>query len=291
MQMKLLLNLIIAVFCLNACSQPTGNTTSVTHKSDKVVNPAVKSTDGETDTAKTPFPKALWRNPAMSAMGADIGRVIRAYYLVGDYSKMLKFVVAPKCYRQKQIEYFLRKSKWGYSIRMTNLQWMPDSTFVLTYITSKQNTTGSEQYVGRIVNDTAKLLIFPEKENLFQYYGDEDLNDPCRLKNALDNVYFYINSATLLPKSNEALQTILLFLKNNPVLKAHFTGHASNEGNAQRNHQLSEARAKAICDYLIKMLIDKNRLSYEGKGDTQPLLPNTSEINRSVNRRVEILLR
>jgi outer membrane protein OmpA-like peptidoglycan-associated protein len=285
--MKLLLNVITAVCCLNACSRPVENRTSLEVKS--TANAKTKATT--TDTAKPPFPKAQWRNPAMTALGADIGRVIRAYYLVGDYNKMLKFVIAPKCYRQKQIEYFLRKSKWGYSIRMTNLQWMPDSTFVLTYITGKQNTTGSEQYVGKIINDTAKIILFPEKENLFQYFGDEDLKDPCKLKNALDNVYFNLNSAILLPKSHKALQTILNFLKTNAGLHAHFIGHASNEGNAKLNQQLSEARAKTICDYLISMGIDKNRLSHEGKGDTQPLLPNTSEANRSVNRRVEILLK
>ncbi|MBM3920580.1 MAG: OmpA family protein [Sphingomonadales bacterium] len=272
---------MIAVFCLNACSQPTRNKSITTTNNIKIVK----------DTSKYEPPKAHWRNPVMTGMGADIGRVVRAYYITGDYNKMLKFVITPKCYRQKQMEYILRKSKWGYSIRMTNLQWLPDSTFVLTYITSKQNMAGTEQYVGRIIKDTAKLILFPEKENLFQYYGDEDLNNLCKIKSALDNIYFYVNSATLLPKSNAALNSIFNFLKNNPDLHAHFTGHASQEGNAQLNQQLSETRAKAICDYLIKMGIDKNRLSHEGKGDTMPLLPNTSEVNRSVNRRVEMIVR
>ena len=64
----------------------------------------------------------------------------------------------------------------------------------------------------------------------------------------------------------------------------------SEEGSSAYNLKLSEARAKAICDYLIQQGISKDRLSYEGRGDTQPLQKNDSEINKSLNRRVELVL-
>jgi outer membrane protein OmpA-like peptidoglycan-associated protein len=53
---------------------------------------------------------------------------------------------------------------------------------------------------------------------------------------------------------------------------------------------LSEGRAKAICDYLIKQGIAKIRLSYEGRGDSQPLEKNDSEAHKGLNRRVELVL-
>lgn len=243
-----------------------------------------------TDSSAVEVPKANWRNPVMSPMGADISRIVRGYFLVGDYTKMLQFVITPPCYSRKQIEQIIRKSTWGYAIRMTNLSWLPDSTFVITYITTKNNTTGSEQYVGRIVNDTAKIILFPEKKNLFQYYGDEDLRDLCKLKNALDNIYFKFDKALILPKSTQALNTLLNYLKMNKQLNAHFVGHSSNEGTVDHNQVLSEERAKAICDFLIKKGIAESRLSFEGKGDKSPISPNDSESNRALNRRVELVL-
>ena len=222
----------------------------------------------------------------MSPVG--VARIIRGYYLVGDYEKMLQFVIVPPCYERKQIDYIIRKSNWGYEINLTNLQWLPDSTFILTHRTNKQNTTGAEQYVGRIVNDTAKIFLFPEKQNLFQYYGDENLDDPCQLKDALDQIYFAFDKTTILKKSNTALRTILNYLKSNTNIRARFIGHASNEGNKSHNMQLSELRAKAICDYLSANGILPERLSYVGKGDTEPLVLNDTEANKSKNRRVEI---
>jgi len=240
------------------------------------------------DTIKSKLSRANWRNPVMSQMGVPISRVIRGYYLVGDYKKMLQFVIVPPCYERKQIEYILRKSIWGYEINLTNLQWLPDSTFVLTHRTSKQNTTGAEQYIGRIVNDTAKIFLFPEKQNLFQYYGDENLDDPCQLKDALDQIYFAFDKTIILKQSNTALLAILNYLKSNTNIRANFIGHTSNEGSKSHNMQLSGLRAKAICDYLSANGISPERLSYVGKGDTEPLVLNDKESNKSKNRRVEI---
>jgi len=240
------------------------------------------------DTIKSKLSRANWRNPVMSQMGVPISRVIRGYYLVGDYKKMLQFVIVPPCYERKQIEYILRKSIWGYEINLTNLQWLPDSTFILTHRTSKQNTTGAEQYIGRIVNDTAKIFLFPEKQNLFQYYGDENLDDPCQLKDALDQIYFAFDKTIILKQSNTALLAILNYLKSNTNIRANFIGHTSNEGSKSHNMQLSGLRAKAICDYLSANGISPERLSYVGKGDTEPLVLNDKESNKSKNRRVEI---
>ena len=240
------------------------------------------------DSVKTEISRANWRNPVMSQMGVPISRVIRGYYLVGDYKKMLQFVIVPPCYERKQIEYILRKSIWGYEINLTNLQWLPDSTFILTHRTSKQNTTGAEQYIGRIVNDTAKIFLFPEKQNLFQYYGDENIDDPCQLKDALDQIYFAFDKTIILKQSNTALLAILNYLKSNTNIRAHFIGHTSNEGSKSHNMQLSGLRAKAICDYLSANGISPERLSYVGKGDTEPLVLNDTESNKSKNRRVEI---
>jgi len=231
-----------------------------------------------------------WRNPALTPMGANIVRVIRGYFLVGEYEKMLDFTILPECYELEEVKYAIRKSNWGYELKLSNLQWQPDSTFILTIKTTVNQTTGSEQYIGKIVNDTAKIFLFPDKENLFPYYGDENLSDPCELKRALDDVLFGFDNAVILKKSEAALKAIVRYLKNNPSLRAHFVGHTSNEGTSEYNRLLSLQRAQAIVDQLVRDGIERSRLSAEGKGMSAPLYPNTSEANRERNRRVEVRL-
>jgi len=58
-------------------------------------------------------------------------------------------------------------------------------------------------------------------------------------------------------------------------------------GNNQLNQVLSQNRAKAVYQYLVNGGISPIRLVYKGYGETQPILPNTSDENRSKNRRTE----
>lgn len=233
---------------------------------------------------------ASWRNPFMTPMGVDISRIIRGYYLVGDFDKMLQFVVYPECYESEEIIHLLRKSEWGYEIKANNLTWQRDSTFILNIKTQKQQTIGEEQYYGKIVNDTAKLILFPEKTDLFPYFGDELSQNPCVLKENIDNIEFYYNKAIFLPKSQSSLEMIYSFLNKNRGYNACFVGHTSDEGDSAYNLKLSVERAKAIYEYLIKKGISKDRLTYEGRGLSEPLYSNTTELNKAKNRRVEIKL-
>jgi outer membrane protein OmpA-like peptidoglycan-associated protein len=58
-------------------------------------------------------------------------------------------------------------------------------------------------------------------------------------------------------------------------------------GNDQANQTLSENRAKAVFAYLIANKINPERLVYKGYGKTQPIAANTTEEDRSKNRRTE----
>lgn len=69
-------------------------------------------------------------------------------------------------------------------------------------------------------------------------------------------------------------------------------GHTDSIGAAETNKKLSLERAKAVAEYLESKGIDKKRITAEGHGEDQPLVPETSEseTNRASNRRVEITL-
>lgn len=104
----------------------------------------------------------------------------------------------------------------------------------------------------------------------------------------LPNVQFYTNSAELLPGSKENLNTIALYMFENPTVKGIITGHTDSIGEEDENQVLSLERAQSVMQYLLNYGIDQNRLSAEGKGESEPIASNEIIEGRLMNRRVEI---
>jgi outer membrane protein OmpA-like peptidoglycan-associated protein len=67
-------------------------------------------------------------------------------------------------------------------------------------------------------------------------------------------------------------------------------GHTDSQGNAASNMELSQKRADAVRDYLVKRGIDSARIKGQGIGQTRPIADNTSPEGRANNRRVEIIV-
>lgn len=107
-------------------------------------------------------------------------------------------------------------------------------------------------------------------------------------KISLRNIFFDSDSYKLEDKSRSELSKLVDFMKQNPNLKIEISGHTDNSGTPAHNKSLSENRAKAVYDYLIKAGIPAARLSFKGYGETQPLAPNTTEEGKALNRRTEV---
>ena len=54
--------------------------------------------------------------------------------------------------------------------------------------------------------------------------------------------------------------------------------------------ELSERRAMAVYDYLVRNGIDPNSLSYKGYGETTPISTDKDEESRKLNRRIEFVI-
>jgi OOP family OmpA-OmpF porin len=65
------------------------------------------------------------------------------------------------------------------------------------------------------------------------------------------------------------------------------TGHTDTDGDDAANQTLSEKRAEAVVDYLVKAGLPAPRFTATGFGSTQPLVPNDSEEGKAQNRRIE----
>ena len=84
-----------------------------------------------------------------------------------------------------------------------------------------------------------------------------------------ENIYFIINKWNIQASEVAKLDEIAAFMAQNPDTKVQLTGHADKAtGTAQRNLFLSEKRAEAVTNELVKRGVDKSRISSTFKGDT-----------------------
>ena len=104
-------------------------------------------------------------------------------------------------------------------------------------------------------------------------------------------ILFETNSTEFTLSSKAALEAIVDLTTNNQNLVVEIAAHTDDVGQEKDNLILSESRANAVRDYLISRGVLGQQLIAKGYGEAQPLVPNTSEENRSLNRRVEIFIR
>jgi outer membrane protein OmpA-like peptidoglycan-associated protein/tetratricopeptide (TPR) repeat protein len=108
-------------------------------------------------------------------------------------------------------------------------------------------------------------------------------------KFVLSNIFFDFDSDRLKEESNAELIQLTDFLLKNSKLRVEISGHTDNTGSSDYNFKLSENRAKAIFDYL-KKLINEKRMIYKGYGSNLPVASNDNEQGRAQNRRCEIMI-
>lgn len=102
-------------------------------------------------------------------------------------------------------------------------------------------------------------------------------------------INFDLDKAVLKPDGVAVVKEIAKVLEKNKALKIDINGHTDNSGNANYNLKLSQERANAVKNELIKMGISQSRLSSKGFGDKQPIASNDTQEGKNKNRRVELI--
>lgn len=104
-----------------------------------------------------------------------------------------------------------------------------------------------------------------------------------------EKVQFEYNASKIKPDSFSLLSEVAKVIKDHPsIKKIRVEGHASSDGADDYNMRLSDARAKAVRDYLIKEGgVAADRLEAKGFGETKPIATNDTEQGKEQNRRVE----
>ncbi len=118
----------------------------------------------------------------------------------------------------------------------------------------------------------------------------EDKNKPVDKTTwfTFDRLYFETGKTTLKPESQTQLSNIAAILKAYPNVHLKMGGYTDNTGDAALNKKLSNDRANAALQELVKLGTETNRLSAEGYGPEHPIANNDTPEGRAQNRRIDI---
>ncbi len=112
-------------------------------------------------------------------------------------------------------------------------------------------------------------------------------NQPLSITLPSDSLFADTHTA-LRPSALVILDNIIADLRPYQNRTIRITGHTDNVGTDKENRTLSVQRAEMVRQYLARMLKDRYRWVVLGYGASRPLAPNTSDLNRQRNRRIEI---
>jgi outer membrane protein OmpA-like peptidoglycan-associated protein len=109
-----------------------------------------------------------------------------------------------------------------------------------------------------------------------------------KVQNEHGPIRFVTGKAVVDPACDKTMQQIANIMAEYPGFRVQVDGHTDSVGRAEANLKLSQARAEAVVDYLVKKKeVPAKRLTAKGWGDQQPLGDNNTEAGRAKNRRVD----
>ncbi|MEJ0054244.1 MAG: OmpA family protein [Bacteroidota bacterium] len=106
----------------------------------------------------------------------------------------------------------------------------------------------------------------------------------------LNNINFETASSDLKPTSFPELDRVIELMNQNPTVTIEIAAHTDDVGVDDYNIKLSMRRAQSVVVYLNKKGVKNTRFVAKGYGKNKPLLPNDSDENRALNRRVELVI-
>ncbi len=133
-------------------------------------------------------------------------------------------------------------------------------------------------------NDLVLKMPFAEDPYTYEY----TITATLPKKFTLDNVFFDSGKSTLRTESGKELDQLAEFMSLKKSVVIEIAGHTDNVGTPEANLKLSQDRANAVKQYLVKKGITPERVKPKGYGDTQPIADNGLESGKQKNRRTEV---
>lgn len=105
------------------------------------------------------------------------------------------------------------------------------------------------------------------------------------------SLLFDVGESVLKPVAENMLRDLATEIRAIPTARVVLEGHTDSDGSEDYNQQLSEARAESVKRFLIESGgVESTVVHALGYGETQPVAPNDTPLNKAKNRRVEALI-
>lgn len=153
---------------------------------------------------------------------------------------------------------------------------------------------GAENVTSNLVSDPASapefsLLALPGVLQILQPFPQYQIRETeGQVSGSIQaGAGFAIDSTEVSPALGQLLTIAASIMARNPSIAMNVIGYTDATGPKDHNQALSEARARSVVDYLVGIGITPDRLHAVGRGDQDPIAPNTDPEGRALNRRVE----
>lgn len=105
----------------------------------------------------------------------------------------------------------------------------------------------------------------------------------------LGDVLFDTGRASLKDGATRTVDEVAGFLQSHPDRKVMIEGYTDSTGSQSTNLDLSQRRADAVRDALMRRNVSFDRIQVRGLGDRYPVASNDTSSGRQQNRRVEVV--
>ena len=123
----------------------------------------------------------------------------------------------------------------------------------------------------------------PSQWHVTRSQGETDFELP-------DSVLFELDSAQISPDAGKVLQEIADAARDRPGADLVVEGHTDTSGTREHNQALSDARARAVADELVREGVARRRIRSEGLGESRLAVQTGDEVREPRNRRVVVRL-
>ena len=138
---------------------------------------------------------------------------------------------------------------------------------------------GNVNFKLELCNETEKVALTHD----FQYL-------PEKGNFTLVNIYFDTGKDVIKKEFKSEIDRLTKIMKNYPELIIEIGGHTDDVGTDESNQTLSQKRANAVMEAIVKNGIDPKRISAKGYGETVLVADNKTQDGRSKNRRTEFVI-